>query len=118
MPIDPSSSFQPPQYNAQQYNGMWQNQPPFPSWSQQPFPISSWPNQTNQTNWPNFPYCPPFWQNNAYSTQSSPSTSQSQNWQSNWQRPINQPAGTIPLPQPTLPAPYTLEQNPQTNLRP
>ena len=31
---------------------------------------------------------------------------------------MNQPAGTIPLPQPTLPTPYTLQQNPQSNLRP
>ena len=31
---------------------------------------------------------------------------------------MNQPAGMIPLPPPTLPAPYTLQQNPQTNLRP
>jgi len=30
---------------------------------------------------------------------------------------MNQPARTIPLPQPTLPAPYTLQQNPQSNLR-
>lgn len=26
--------------------------------------------------------------------------------------------GTVPLPQPTLPAPYTLQQNPQPNIRP
>lgn len=54
---DPTSSFQPPQYHAQQYNTMWQNQPPFSNWSQQPFPSSSpWPNQAIQPTWPNFPY--------------------------------------------------------------
>jgi len=26
--------------------------------------------------------------------------------------------GTVPLPQPTLPAPYTLQQNPQPNIWP
>lgn len=31
---------------------------------------------------------------------------------------MNQPVGTIPLPQPTLPATYTIQQNPQSNLRP
>eukprot|EP00253_Pinus_taeda_P026161 PITA_26161 len=31
---------------------------------------------------------------------------------------MNQSAGTIPLPQPTLLAPYALQQNPQTNVRP
>lgn len=95
---------------------MWQNQPPFSNWSQQPFPSSSpWPNQTSQPSWPNFPYTPPYWQNNIYPTQWSPHTSQSQAWQTNWQRPISQPVGTIPLPQPTLPA---LQQSPQSNLRP
>jgi len=113
---DPASSFQPPQYHAQQYNTMWQNQPPFQNWTQQPFPSSSpWPNQTSQSNWPNFPYAPPYWKNNAYPTQWSPPTSQSQAWKTNWQRPINQPVGTIPLPQNTLQA---LQQNPQSNLRP
>eukprot|EP00253_Pinus_taeda_P025658 PITA_25658 len=48
------------------------------------------------------------------STQWTPSTSQSQAWQTKWKRLMNQPAGTIPLPQPTLPA---LQQNPQPNLR-
>jgi len=113
MPNDPFS-FQPPQYNAQQYNGMWHNQPSFPNWSQHPFPPTSWPNQTNQNNWPSFPFCPPFWKNN-YPTQWSPSTSQNQAWKSNWEKPTNHPAGSIPLSQPTLPAPYT---NPHTNLRP
>ena len=31
---------------------------------------------------------------------------------------MNQPAGTIPLPQRTLLVPYALQQNPQSNLRP
>eukprot|EP00253_Pinus_taeda_P022188 PITA_22188 len=113
---DPASSFQPPQYHAQQYNTMWQNQPPFPNRSQQSFPSSSpWLNQPSQPNWPNFPYTPPYWQNNVYPAQWTPPTSQSQAWHTNWQRPMNQPVGTIPLPQPTLPA---LQQNPQPNLRP
>lgn len=30
---------------------------------------------------------------------------------------MNQPMGTVPLSQPTLPAPYTLQQNPQSNIR-
>ena len=114
MPTDPFYSFKPPQYNAQQYSGMWKNQPPFLNWSQQPFPTTSWPNQTNQNNWPSFPFCPLFWQNNNYPTQWSPSTSQSRAWQSNWQRPTNQPAGIVPLSQPTLPTPYI---NLETNLR-
>ena len=83
MPTDPFSSFQPPQYNAQQYSGMWQNQPPFPNWSQQPFPTTSWPNQKNKTNCPSFPFCPSFWKNNNYPKQWSPFTLQSQAWQSN-----------------------------------
>ena len=39
---DPTSSFQPPQYNGQQY-GMWKNQsqPPFSNWSPQSFPSSN-----------------------------------------------------------------------------
>ena len=74
MSFDPSASFQPSQYHAQQYNTMWQNQPPFSKWSQQPFPSSPWPNQTSQPNWPNFPYSTPYWQNNAYPTQWSPPT--------------------------------------------
>lgn len=62
IPIDPSSSFQPPQCSAQQYpRTMWQNQPSFSNWSQQPFPMLPWPNQLNQNkNWPNSSYFPPF----------------------------------------------------------
>jgi len=114
---DPTSSFQPPQYNAQQYN-MWQSQPqpPFPNWSPQSFPSSNpWLNQASQSGWPNFPYTPPYWQSSPYPPQWTPPTSQSSAWQTNWQRPMHQPIGTIPLPQPTLPA---LQQNPQSNLRP
>ena len=114
---DPTSFFQNPQYNAQQY-GMWQNQSqtPFTNWSPQSFPSSNpWLNQTSQTGWPNFPYTPPYWQNGPYPSQWTPSTSQSSPWQTSWQRPMYHPAGTIPLPQPTLPA---LQQNPQSNLRP
>ena len=109
MQNDPFS-FQPPQYNAQQYSGIWQNQSPFPNWSQQPFPPTPWPNQTNQNNWPSLPFYPPFWP-----TQWSPSTSQNQPWQSNWKKSSNQPVGSVPFSQPTLPAPYP---NPQTNVRP
>ena len=59
---DPSSFFQNPQYNSQQYLGaMWQNKPPFSNWSQQPFHMPPWPNQSNQNNnWPNSSYFPPF----------------------------------------------------------
>ena len=79
MFLDATSSFQSPQYNAQQYN-MWQNQPqpPFPNWSPQSFPSStSWPNQASQSSWPNFPYAPPYWQSNAYPAQWTPPASQS-----------------------------------------
>ena len=79
---DPTSSFQPPQYNAQQYN-MWQNQPrpPFPNWSPQSFPSSTpWSNQASQSSWPNFPYAPPYWQSNPYPAQWTPPTSQNQAW--------------------------------------
>ena len=94
---------------------MWKHQPPFPNWSQQSFPSSSpWLNQAIQPNWPNFPYTPPYWQNNVYPPQWTPPTSQNQTWQTNWQGLMNQPVGTIPLPQPTLPS---LQQNPQSNLR-
>lgn len=31
---------------------------------------------------------------------------------------MNQATGTIPLPQPTLPTPYTIQKNPLSNLRP
>lgn len=79
MFLNPSSSSQPLQYHAQQYNTMWKNQPPFSNWSQKPFPSSSpWSNQASQSNWPNFPYTPPYWQNNAYPMQWFPPTSQSQ----------------------------------------
>ena len=106
MLSDPTYSFQSPQYNAQQYN-MWQNQPqpPFPNWSPQSFPSSTpWLNQASQSSWLNFPYAPPYWQSNAYPAQWTPPTSQSLAWQKKWQRPMHQPGGTIPLPQPTLPA--------------
>ena len=114
---DPTSSFQPPQYNTQQY-GIWKNQsaPPFSNWPSQPFPSSNpWMNQTNQFGWPNFPYAPPYWQNNSYPPQWIPPTSQSSPWKTNWPRSTYQSTGTIPLPQPTLPS---LQQNPQSNLRP
>ena len=110
---DPSSSFQPPQFNTQQQN-MWQNQsqPPFSNWSPQMFPtLNPW---MSQFGWQNFPYPPPYWQNNSYPPQWTPSTSQSSSWQTSWPRSTYQPAGSIPLPQPTLPA---LQQNPQSNLR-
>ena len=114
MFLDPTSSFQPPQYNAQQHN-MWQNQsqPPFSNWSPQTF-LSPNP-WMNQFGWPNFPYPPPYWQNNPYPPQWTPSTSQGSPWQTNWPKSTYQPAGSIPLCQPTLP---TLQQNPQPNLRP
>jgi len=81
---DSTSSFQSSQYHAQQYNTVLQNQPPFPNWTQQPFPSSSpWLNETRQSNWPNFPYDPTYWQKNAYRTPWSPPTSQSQAWQEN-----------------------------------
>ena len=111
---DPSSSFQPPQFNTQQQN-MWQNQPqpPFSNWSPQMFPTPNpW---MSQFGWPNCPYPPPYWQNNSYPPQWTPSTSQSSSWQTSWPRSTYQPAGSIPFPQPTLPA---LQQNPQSNLRP
>ena len=111
---DPSSSFQPPQFNTQQQN-MWQNQsqPPFSNWSPQMFPTPNpW---MSQFGWPNFPYPPPYWQNNSYPPQWTPSTSQSSSWQTSWTRLTYQPVGSIPFPQPTLPA---LQQNPQPNLRP
>eukprot|EP00253_Pinus_taeda_P031302 PITA_31302 len=72
---DPSSSFQPPHFNAQQQN-MWQNQSqhPFSNWSPQMFPTPNpW---MNQSGWPNFPYPRPYWQNNAYPPQWIPSTLQ------------------------------------------
>jgi len=111
---DPTSSFQPAKYNAQQHN-MWQNQsqPPFSNWSPHTFPtLNPW---MNQFGWPNFPYPPPYWQNNPYPPQWTPSTSQGSPWQTNWPKSTYQPAGSIPFPQLTLPA---LQQNPQPNLRP
>ena len=114
---DRASSFQPPQYNAQQY-GMWQNQPtpPVPNWSSQPFPSPNpWMNQSNQFGWPNFRYTPTYWQKNPYPSQWIPPTSQGSPWQTNWPRSTYQSTGTIPLPQPTL---LALQQNPQSSLRP
>eukprot|EP00253_Pinus_taeda_P017670 PITA_17670 len=70
---------------------------------------------TSQSGWSNPPYPPPYWQNNPYPPQWTPPTSQGSVWQTNWQRPTQQPVGNIPFPQPTLP---TLQQNPQSNLRP
>eukprot|EP00253_Pinus_taeda_P010025 PITA_10025 len=52
---DPTSSFQYPQYNAQQYN-TWQSQfqPPFPNWSPQSYPSANpWLNQSSQSAQPN-----------------------------------------------------------------
>lgn len=72
-------------------------------------------NQTSQFGWPNFPHAPPYWQNGPYPPQWTPPTSQSSPWQTNWPKSTYQLVGTIPLPQPTLPA---LQQNPQSNLRP
>ena len=97
---------------------MWQSQsqPPPPNSSPQSFPSSTlWLNQASPSDWPNFPYTPPYWQSNAYPPQWTLPTSQSLAWQTNWQRPMHQPVGTMLLPQPTLPA---LQQNPQSNLRP
>jgi len=95
---------------------MWQIQSKssFSNWSPQSFPSSTpWSNQASQSSWLNFPYAPPYLQSNAYPPQWTPSTSQSSAWQTNWQRPMHQPVGTMPLLQPTLPA---LQQNPQSNL--
>jgi len=72
----------------------------------------------SNNNWPNSSYPSPFWKNTPYSSQWSPPTSQNQNWQPNWQRSANQPMGIVPLPQPTLPTPYTLQKNPQPNIQP
>eukprot|EP00253_Pinus_taeda_P033108 PITA_33108 len=78
---DPTSSFQYPQYNTQQYN-TWQSQfqPPFPNWSSQSYPSANlWLNQTIQSGWSNPPYLPPYWRNNLYPPQWTPPTSQEGN---------------------------------------
>eukprot|EP00253_Pinus_taeda_P004519 PITA_04519 len=74
-----------------------------------------WLNQTSQSGWSNPPYPPPYWQNHPYPPQWTPPTSQGSVWQTNSQRPTQQPVGNTPFPQPILPA---LQQNPQSNLRP